>query len=474
VQLDCQKPMRALRALVVDDDENQRTALAEIIGSFGISALTAGKGEEAIEKLASCDVDVIVTDLMMPGMDGFGLLRHLAQHGNATPTIVITGFGSIDKAISVVHELKAFWFLEKPVQPGILRELLERAIAQNQLREETERLNRQLGYLGKLSGLVGASPAMQQVYAAIQQAAPTTAPVLITGETGTGTAVAARAIHRLSTRFSGPFVAINCAALPETLIESELFGHEKGAFTGAVERRSGCFEQAQGGTLLLDEIGDMPIGMQAKLLRVLEESSVRRLGGKTQCDVDVRIIAATNHSPEEAIKGHQLREDLYYRLNVFHIPLPALREHKQDLPAIVEALIVDLNKKHTCRVTDLHPDALEQLMNHHWPGNVRELRNAMERAVVLTGEGTIMPRNLRLAPAAAAPDEIKRTESDGHLTVPVGGLIKDVEKAYIQLTLKHTKNNKRATARVLGISERTLHNRLAEFAAEEARAVSAN
>jgi DNA-binding NtrC family response regulator len=472
VHLDCHKPMRSLRALVVDDDENQRNALAEIIGSFGISALTAGNGEEAIEKLAASDVDVIVTDLMMPGMDGFGLLRHLAQHGNATPTIVITGFGSIDKAISVVHELKAFWFLEKPVQPGVLRELLERAIAQNQLREETERLNRQLGYLGKLSGLVGASPAMQQVYAAIQQAAPTTAPVLITGETGTGKEVAARAIHRLSTRFSGPFVAINCAALPETLIESELFGHEKGAFTGAVERRSGCFEQAQGGTLLLDEIGDMPIGTQAKLLRVLEESSVRRLGGKSQCDVDVRIIAATNHSPEEAIKGHQLREDLYYRLNVFHIPLPALRDHKQDLPAIVEALIVDLNKKHTCRVTDLHPEALEQLVNYHWPGNVRELRNAVERAVVLTGEGTIMPRNLRLASASPAPNEINRADSDRHLTVSVGGPIKEVEKAYIQLTLKHTKNNKRATARVLGISERTLHNRLAEFAAEEARAAS--
>lgn len=475
VLLKFDKLMRTLRALVVDDDENQRNALAEIIGTFGISALTAANGEDAIEKLASCDVDVIVTDLMMPGMDGFGLLRHLAQHGNATPTIVITGFGSIDKAISVVHELKAFWFLEKPVQPGILRELLERAIAQNQLREETERLNRQLGYLGKLSGLVGASPPMQQVYAAIQQAAPTTAPVLITGETGTGKEVAARAIHKLSTRFSGPFVAINCAALPETLIESELFGHEKGAFTGAVERRSGCFEQAQGGTLLLDEIGDMPIGTQAKLLRVLEESSVRRLGGKTQCDVDVRIIAATNHPPDEAIKGHRLREDLYYRLNVFHIPLPALRDHKQDLPAIVEALLVDLNKKHTCRVTDLHPDALEQLMKYHWPGNVRELRNAVERAVVLTGEGTIMPQNLRLAPvAAAAPSEMQRTESDRHLTVPVGGPIKDVEKAYIQLTLKHTKNNKRATARVLGISERTLHNRLAEFAAEEARAASAN
>ncbi len=420
-----------MRALVVDDDENQRIDLAEMIGSFGITPLTAGDGQEAIEKLDSCNVDVIVTDLMMPGMDGFGLLRHLNQHGNATPTIVI-------------------------------------------LREETERLNRQLGYLGKLGGLVGASPAMQQVYSAIQQAAPTTAPVLVTGETGTGKELVARAIHRLSTRSSGPFVAINCAALPESLIESELFGHERGAFTGAVERRAGCFEQAQGGTLLLDEIGDMPIGTQAKLLRVLEESSVRRLGGKNQYAVDVRVIAATNRPPETSIKNQHLREDLYYRLNVFNIPLPALRDHKQDIPAIVEALIVDLNRKHTCRVTDLHPESLERLKSHHWPGNVRELRNAVERAVVLTGEGSILPQSLRLVPQAAAPREINHTDADKILNAPVGGQIREVEKAYIQLTLKHTKNNKRAAAKVLGMSVRTLHKRLAEFAVEEKRAAAAS
>src|SRR6266851_7654954 len=269
------------RALVVDDEESQRTGLAELLASFGITPLTATDGQDAIEKLASFDADVIVADLVMPRMDGFDLLRYLSQQGNATPTIVLTAFGDLENAITAVHDLRAFWFLEKPVQPSVLRELLERAIAQNQLRKETERLNRQLGYRGTLGGLVGTSPAMQQVYSSIQQAAPTSASVLIIGETGTGKELAARAIHGLSTRSSGPFVAINCAALPESLIESELFGHEKGAFTGAVERRAGCFEQAQGGTLLLDEIGDMPIGTQAKLLRVLEESSVRRLGGKS-------------------------------------------------------------------------------------------------------------------------------------------------------------------------------------------------
>jgi DNA-binding NtrC family response regulator len=386
---------------------------------------------------------------------------------------VLTGFGSLEKAISVVHEFKAFWFLEKPVQPGVLRELLERAIAQNRLRGETELLNRQLGYLGKLGGLVGASPAMQQVYAAIQQAAPTAAPVLITGETGTGKELAVRAIHRLSTRFSGPFVAINCAALPESLIESELFGHEKGAFTGAVERRAGCFEQAQGGTILLDEIGDMPIGTQAKLLRVLEDSSVRRLGGKNQIPVDVRVVAATNRSPQEAIKGQRLREDLYYRLNVFHIPLPALRDHKEDLPAIVDALIADLNHKHKCRVTDLHPTALDRLQSHNWPGNVRELRNVVERAIVLAGEGTIMPSHLRLTPQPAVTAEVIQSQPDNVLCNRVGGPLREVEKAYILMTLKYAKNNKRRAAVILGMSVRTLHKRLAEFHVEEERTASA-
>ena len=461
------------RALVVDDEENQRTDLAEMLASFGIMPLTATDGQDAIEKLASFDADVIVADLVMPRMDGFDLLRHLSQQGNAPPTIVLTGFGNLEKAVTVVHDLRAFWFLEKPVQPSVLRELLERAIAQNQLKKETERLNRQLGYRGTLGGLVGTSPAMQQVYSSIQQAAPTSASVLIIGETGTGKELAARAIHGLSTRSSGPFVAINCAALPESLIESELFGHEKGAFTGAVERRAGCFEQAQGGTLLLDEIGDMPIGTQAKLLRVLEESSVRRLGSKSQTSIDVRVIAATNRLPQEAINSQHLREDVYYRLNVFQIQLPALREHKQDIPAIAQALIADLNEKHKCRVTDLDPPVIERLESYHWPGNVRELRNVVERALILAREGTILPKHLPFALKPAAGSVTSEAESDEAFKVRVGASIIQVEKAYIRLTLKHTKNNKCRAAEILGISMRTLHKRLAEFAAEESRAASA-
>src|SRR5690348_3864381 len=242
--------------------------------------------------------------------------------------------------------------------------------------------------------MVGRAPRMQEIFALLRQAAPSKASVLITGESGTGKEMVARTLHALSTRRQGPFIAINCAALPESLIESELFGHEKGSFTGASERRAGCFEIAQNGTLLLDEIGEMPMQTQAKLLRILEDSRVRRLGGKAEFEVDVRVVAATNKVPEEAVHSGQLREDLYYRLNGFHIHLPPLRERKEDIRAIAETLVGDLNRKHECRVAALSPAVMEALAGHSWPGNVRELRNVLERAVIIAGEGTIEMNHL--------------------------------------------------------------------------------
>jgi transcriptional regulator with PAS, ATPase and Fis domain len=303
--------------------------------------------------------------------------------------------------------------------------------------------------------------------------APSTAAVLVTGESGTGKELVARAIHGLSPRSHSPFVAINCAALPETLMESELFGHEKGAFTGAVERRAGCLELAQNGTLLMDEIGEMPFGTQAKLLRVLEDSRVRRLGGKSEIVVDVRVIAATNRVPEEAIKKGQLREDLYYRLNVFHIPLPPLREHKEDLPVLTEALLRDLNKKHNCRVADVEPAVLDLFRRHAWPGNVRELRNVLERAVILAGEGSITTAHLPFnfgVPASAQ----RRPEADDadSVRLRVGATVSEAEKALIHLTLQHTKNNKTRAAEILGISLKTLHNKLKEYGASEGEAAA--
>src|SRR5580658_3056577 len=393
-----------IRVLVVDDDERQRQALCEMVTSIGFEAVTAADGREALEMHAEHAADLILTDLIMPGMDGFELLRHLEEHGDRTPTIVLTGSGSIEKAIKVVHDLKAFWFLEKPVKPSVLRALIERAAAQHRLVAETAALSRQLSYHGVLGDLVGNSNAMRQVFSEIQQVAPTSASVLITGESGTGKELVARELHRLSPRSGGPFVPVNCAALTETLIESELFGHEKGSFTGALERHIGCFEQANNGTVFLDEIGDMPIGTQSKLLRVLEERKVRRLGGKTDLPVDVRVVAATNKVPDDAIRNKLLREDLYYRLNVFHIMLAPLRDRKDDIAAISEAILINLNKKHGCRITGLDAGTHTRFQSYGWPGNVRELRNVLERAAIMAGEGLILPKHLAMESTTAVAE----------------------------------------------------------------------
>jgi len=380
--------------------------------------------------------------------------------------LLVHQVGELD-AVKTVHELGAYWFLEKPIQPGVLQTLVRRAASHAGLNAEKRNLERQLGYKGALGDLVGASPRMQEIFALLQQAGPSKACVLITGESGVGKELVARALHRLSPRRQGPFLAINCAALPETLIESELFGHEKGSFTGAMERRAGCFEAAQGGTLLLDEIGEMPMLTQAKLLRILEDSKVRRLGGKSEFEVDVRVLAATNKVPEEAVRGGHLREDLYYRLNVFHVHLPPLRERKEDIDALAAALITDLNRKHECRVTEVSPEAADAMHRHDWPGNVRELRNVLERAVILAGEGAIgtkhLPSFLRAAPGQPPPTEPAPVEDRDSVVFHVGTTVDEAEKGLILRTLEHTRNNKTRAAEILGISLKTLHNKLKEY-----------
>ncbi len=483
-----------IRVLIVDDEASQRSGLAAMVSAWGMQARTAADGQDALVKLSEFAADVIVTDLNMPGLDGFGLLQKLRDSGDMPPSIVLTAYGNIETAVKTVHELGAYWFLEKPIQPGAMEVLLRRAAAHAGLRQENKTLERQLVYKGTLGEMVGASPKMQEIFALLQQAGPSKACVLVTGESGTGKEMVARTVHALSTRRQGPFVAINCAALPETLIESELFGHEKGSFTGASERRAGCFEVAQHGTLLLDEIGEMPMATQAKLLRILEDSKVRRLGGKTEFEVDVRLIAATNKVPEEAVKGGHLREDLFYRLNVFHIHLPPLRERKEDLPAIAEALIGDLNRKHECRVTDISGEVMEAFGAHNWPGNIRELRNVLERAVILAGEGTIemkhLPASLQgkaaavkeapavAAAAPAAPGPVNgggtppasapaAEEAGDSVRFPVGTTVEEAEKGLILRTLEHTRNNKTRAAEILGISLKTLHNKLKEYGAKE-------
>ena len=463
------------RVLIADDEENQRAGLAKMIQSWGFAVETAADGQEALDKLNLVPVHVLVTDLMMPRVDGFELLKRLSSQGSMPPAIVLTAFGNIETAIQTMHDLGAFWFLEKPIQPSALKVLLERAATQSRLTEETERLQRQLAYQGVLVDLVGSCPSMQQVFSLVRQVAPSKAAVLVTGESGTGKELVARAIHHLSPRRNGPFVAINCAAMPETLMESELFGHEKGAFTGAVERRAGCFELAQHGTLLLDELAEMPVGTQAKLLRVLEDSRVRRLGGKNEIAVDVRIIASTNKVIDEALRKGDLREDLYYRLNVFQIALPPLRQREGDLPLLTEALIGMLNQKHSCRVTEVHGDVMDQFKRYPWPGNVRELRNVLERAVIVAGEGMItshhLPHDFGVSAGARPVQQVIEPDT---VRLPVGTTVSEAEKALIQLTLQHTKNNKTRAAEILGISLKTLFNKLKEYgAAAEAEAGAA-
>jgi DNA-binding NtrC family response regulator len=452
-----------------------------MVAAWGMSPETAAEGNEALLKLSSFPADVIVTDLNMPGLDGFGFLERLRESGDMPPAIVLTAYGNIETAVRTVHELGAYWFLEKPLQPRTLEVLLRRAGQQAGLRAENrvlerekKALERDLRNKGFAGGLVGTSPRMREIFALLEQAGPSKACVLITGESGTGKEVVARTLHALSTRRRGPFVAVNCAALPETLIESELFGHEKGSFTGASERRAGCFEVAQNGTLLLDEIGEMPTATQAKLLRILEDSKVRRLGGRAEFEVDVRVVAATNKVPEEAVRGGHLREDLYYRLNVFQIHLPPLRERREDILPIAESLLGDLNRKHECRVTEIAAPVAEALLGHHWPGNVRELRNVLERAVILAGEGAIEIRHLPAflqAPAAAVPAPAAvaapaaTPPDDGSVRFAVGTTVEEAEKGLILRTLEHTRNNKTRAAEILGISLKTLHNKLKEYGA---------
>jgi len=459
-----------LRVLIVDDEPAQRSGLAAWVTEWGMTAETASDGNDALDALSRSGADVIVTDLNMPGLDGFGFLEKLREMGDMPPTIVLTAYGNEKTAARTMKELGAYDYAEKPIQRETLELKVRRAADYAGVSNEKQALLRQLANNGSLGDLVGNSPKMREIFALLEQAGPSKACVLITGESGTGKEMVARTIHRLSPRRQGPFIAINCAALPETLIESELFGHEKGSFTGASERRAGCFELAQHGTLLLDEIGEMPLLTQAKLLRIIEDSKVRRLGGKTEFEVDVRLVAATNKVPDEAIRGGHLREDLYYRLNVFQIHLPPLQERKEDIAPISEALIAGLNRKHECRVTGIAPEVLEGFERHSWPGNVRELRNVLERAVILAGEGTVELKHVpaflqgRAAMAAAVGASPSAAPDDPEsVRFSIGTTVEDAEKGLILRTLEHTHNNKTRAAEILGISLKTLHNKLKEY-----------
>ena len=450
------------RILIVEDEENARKGYEALLKKWNYELLGVGSGEEALAKFPEFAPDIVLADVELPGMNGLELLSHLGDELKHVPVIIITGRGSDERVVHAI-ESGAYWYIEKPLKPPVLRALLDRALVRARDQKTVAALTRQLRDAGRLGRLVGTSPPMQEVMRQVEIAAPSTASVLITGETGSGKEMVARSIHMLSPRAENPFVAINCSAIPESLMESEIFGHERGAFTGAAERRLGCFELADGGTLLLDEIGEMPAQTQAKLLRVLEDHRIRRLGSKVETPVDVRVLAATNKNPEQAVADGHLRQDLYFRLNVFHIHLPPLREHKQDLPLLVEHLLADVSEKHGKRVTAAGADVMELFKSYPWPGNVRELRNVIERAAIASDRGIItrqhLPSDFGHAPASAVGSAL------GGLRFPVGTTVDAVERELILQTLAATSQNKTRAAELLGISLKTLHNKLKEYEA---------
>jgi DNA-binding NtrC family response regulator len=448
------------KVLIVEDEENARTGLAELVSSWGYRTETAKDGLDALDKVIAWAPTIVVTDLKMPRMDGLELLERLGDQPQQMAVVVLTAQGSIDSAVDAM-KMGAYDYIQKPVDPTRLRAILQNAARQKDTERELEVTRRQLRDAGILGRLVGKSRKMQEIFALVERVAPSTASVLITGESGTGKEMVARTLHDLSPRKAKPYVAINCSAIPETLIESEIFGHEKGAFTGALERRAGCFELAEEGTLLLDEIGEMPIATQAKLLRVLEDRKLRRLGSKTETEVNVRVLAATNKVPEEAVANGQLRNDLYYRLNVFNIHMPPLREHKEDLQDLTEALIIDLNEKHGRDIGTVEDEVMKAFQAYSWPGNVRELRNTLERAVILATGRLVETRHL---PPGFGATQVKTADFDPNaIHLGVGTTVEEAEKQLILRTLSSTNNNKTRAAEILGISLKTLHNKLKEY-----------
>ena len=457
------------KVLIVEDEENERTGLAEHLSSWGYRTETASDGVEGLQKATEWSPAIVITDLKMPRMDGMELLKRLAAETQAMAVIVVTAQGTIDSAVEAMR-IGAYNYITKPIDLSRLRTLLQNAAERYEDKVEKEVMRRKLRDTGSLGSLVGSSKKMQEIFRLIEMVAPSTASVLITGASGTGKELVARTIHELSPRRNKPFVPINCAAIPETLIESEIFGHEKGAFTGALERRTGCFELAEGGTLLLDEIGEMPVATQAKLLRVLEDHKLRRLGSKVETTVDVRVLAATNKVPEEAVARGELRNDLYYRLNVFNIHMPFLREHREDVPELVRTLLAEMSAKHERKVAAVSEAVLNLFQHYSWPGNVRELRNALERAVIVC-EGAVAETR-HLPPGFGQAPLHPQADDPNALRLGVGTTVEEAEKLLILKTLEATNNNKTKAAEILGISLKTLHNKLKEYGSAAADAAS--
>jgi DNA-binding NtrC family response regulator len=455
--------------LLVEDKDSLRAMLRHALEAQGHSVLEARDQKEAVQALAASRPGVVLSDLRLPEGDGFGVLRAAKELDPGLPVIVMTAFGSIQDAVDAMKE-GALDFLAKPVDPDHLLLLVERALSQRRMATENILLREELAKRRGAPQIVGEDARLKQVTVALQRAASTDTTVLLEGESGTGKELFARALHALSPRADGPFVAINCAAIPETLLETELFGHEKGAFTGASARKPGKFELAHRGTLFLDEIGDLPLPLQAKILRALEEKRFERVGGTVPLQVDVRIVAATNRNLKAAVAARQFREDLYFRLSVFPITIPPLRERPDDIHMLakyfIERFCRDLNKKPLV----LAAGAVEALQAYGWPGNVRELQNCIERAVILTEGDTIHARHLSLSfrdasPRAAAEDDDpwSRIDLTGTLTDATRRVVADVERRKIERALKDAGGDRGRAAEMLQVSYKSLMAKLKDY-----------
>lgn len=444
--------------LIVDDEKNIREGLSKALALAGYRTLMAATGSEAVRLLERDAVDLVISDLRMPGLSGEQLLRRVVSAYPAIPVIILTGHGTIESAVTAMHA-GAYDFLTKPVNLDRLELLVKRALSRRQLVLENLTLQRELERRTTAHQLVTASPAMKRAWEVVEQVAPSRASVLITGESGVGKELVADAIHSLSPRRAAKFVKVHCAALTETLLESELFGHERGAFTGAVSRRRGRFELADGGTIFLDEIGEISQNIQIKLLRILQERAFERVGGEETITADVRLVTATNRDLLEAIEAGTFREDLYYRLNVVHIEVPPLRERQADISLLAAGFLKEFAEENGKQLVGFKPSALSALRRYAWPGNVRELQNSIESAVVMARGSAIELHDL--------PPAVRRAQDAPAVRIPLGSTLDHGERELIRATLSHQHGNKSRTADILGISRKTLHRKISEYQLED-------
>ncbi len=447
------------RVLIVEDEEKLRRVLSLHLESRGFEAVPVSTAEEAL-RLAP-QAQLVLTDLRLPGMDGLELLDSLQRLNARLPVVVMTAFSSVETAVEAMKKGAAD-FLPKPFSLDHLDAVVAKALEVQQLREENTRLREELGRRYRIDNIIGTGPKMQEILAAVMRAAPTRATVLLCGESGVGKDLIARAIHFHSPRASQPFVKINCTTIPENLMESELFGYEKGAFTGAVASRPGKFEQADKGTVFLDEIGDVPPSIQVKLLRVLQDREFERLGSNRTRQIDVRVIAATNADLRRALEEGNFREDLYYRLNVFPITIPPLRERREDIPLLAERFLRRFAAETGARVTEISPEALRVLVEYHWPGNVRELENVIERSLLYADGAVLGPEHIRLDYAPRRNANGQTPASSGGF-LPEGMTLEQYEQQLIREALRRAGGNKSQAARLLGLTRNALRYRLSQM-----------